>query len=279
MIEWIAVILLGVIEGVTEFLPISSTGHLLLVEYLFKARTGLEQQSDLFNTVIQCGAVLAVLVIFARRAKQLFFQWREPAARDYLLKLAGAFVVTAIGGVALKKAGLQLPEAAGPVVWATLIGGIGILAIERWMNGKTVVNEITWTCAIVVGLAQLLAAVFPGTSRSAATILAAVAIGVSRPAATEFSFLVGIPTLLSAGALQIFSAWHHAHKSGMPMAENWGRLVVATVIAAITAFLVVKWLLRFVQNHTFVVFGWYRIGLVLGLLILWFLERSIYPTA
>ncbi len=279
MIEWLAVILLGVIEGVTEFLPISSTGHLLLVEHLFKARTGLEQQSDLFNTVIQCGAVLAVLLIFARRAQQLFWQWRDPAARDYLLKLTAAFVVTALGGLGMKKAGLELPETAGPVIWATLIGGLGILAIEHWVKGKTAVSEITWTCAIVVGLGQLLAAAFPGTSRSAATILAAVALGVSRPAATEFSFLVGIPTLLSAGGLQIFSAWHHAQKLGEPMGENWGRLIVAAVVAAVTAFLVVKWLLRFVQNHTFVVFGWYRIVLVLGLLTLWFFQKSLYPAA
>ncbi len=277
MMEWVAVILLGVVEGITEFLPVSSTGHLLLVEHLFKVKAGLQQQSDLFNTVIQCGAVLAVLVIFSRRAKDLALRWREPASRDFLMKLTAAFVITGIGGVIMKKAGLQLPDTAGPVVWATLIGGAAILGVERWTQNEKATAEITWTCAIVVGLAQLLAAAFPGTSRSAATILAAVALGVSRPAATEFSFLVGIPTLLSAGALQLFSAWHHAHKLGEPMTENWGRLIVAAVVAAVTAFLVVRWLLRFVQNHTFVVFGWYRIGLVLGLFAFWFLQRSPYP--
>jgi undecaprenyl-diphosphatase len=216
-------------------------------------------------------------VIFAQRARQLIFHWREPAARQFLLKLTGAFVLTGIGGVIMKKGGLELPETAGPVAWATLVGGFVILGIEHWMKGKTVTGEITWTCAVVVGLAQLVAAAFPGTSRSAATILAAMALGVSRPAATEFSFLLGIPTLLSAGALQIFSAWHHAHKLGQPMAENWGHLIVAGLVAAITAFVVVRWLLRFVQSHTFVVFGWYRIAL--GLVVLWFMYQSTYPAA
>ncbi len=265
MMEWIAVVLLGIIEGFTEFLPVSSTGHLLLAQYLFKGQLGLAQQSDLFNTVIQCGAVLAVLVLFTQRTRQLVFEWRKPATRQFLLKLATAFFLTGIGGIALKKAGFQLPEAAGPIMWATLIGGFVIFAVEQRFKGKAPQAEISWASAVLVGLAQLLAAAFPGTSRSAATILAAMVVGASRPAATEFSFLVGIPTLLSAGALQIFLAWRHAQEQGVAMAENWGHLAVAGAVAAVTAFLAVRWLLRFVQSHTFVAFGWYRIAL--GVLI------------
>ncbi len=267
MMEWISVVVLGIIEGFTEFLPVSSTGHLLLAQYVFKGQLGLAQQSDLFNTVVQCGAVLAVLMLFSQRAKQLMFEWYRPATRQFLLKLATAFCITGVGGIALHEAGFQLPEAAGPIMWATLIGGFVIFAVERRVKGRTPQAEISWASAVLVGLAQLVAAAFPGTSRSAATILAAMVVGTSRPAATEFSFLVGIPTLLSAGALQIFVAWQRAHEQGATMAENWGHLAVAGTVAALTAFLAVKWLLRFVQTHTFVAFGWYRIALAALILL------------
>jgi undecaprenyl-diphosphatase len=267
MIEWIAVIILGIVEGLTEFLPVSSTGHLLLVEHLLNRVFGLPQRSDLFNTVIQCGAVLAVVMIFTDRAKQLAFQWREPATRQFLSKLIVAFFITAVGGVAMKKAGVRLPETAGPVAWATLVGGFAIFALERWVKGRPPQEGISWASAVGVGLAQLVAAAFPGTSRSAATILAAMLAGTARPAATEFSFLVGIPTLLSAGALQVFSSLRHAPDQ-TPAPENWLHLIVAGVVAAATAFLVVRWLLRFVQTHTFIAFGWYRIALGVAILLM-----------
>jgi undecaprenyl-diphosphatase len=256
MPDWIAVICLGIIEGVTEFLPVSSTGHLLLAEQW------LPRQSDLFNTVVQSGAVLAVIVIFSQRLKQLLFQWRDPDVQDYLFKLAGAFVITGVGGLMLKKFDFELPKTVTPVAGATLIGGILFLVVEQWLRNRPLGHQITWRIAIAVGLAQLLAAVFPGTSRSGATILAALVLGLNRPAATEFSFLLGIPTLLSASALQVFSAMRH------PPAEkiDWAMLALGSLVAALTAFAVVKWLLRFVQSHTFVGFAWYRI--VLGILIL-----------
>lgn len=264
--EWAAILVLGVIEGVTEFLPVSSTGHLLLAQYLFEQQGWVVQQSDLFNTVIQCGAVLAVVVLFTQRVRQLVVEWRGLASRRYLSRLAVAFVITAVGAVILKGAGLTLPETAGPVAWATLIGGVAIFGVERQVRGRPGQAEISWTAAVVVGLFQLVAAAFPGTSRSGATILAAMVVGTSRTAATEFSFLLGIPTLLCAGAFQIFGAWHDAHTQAVPMGEHWGRLGVASLVAALTAFLVVRWLLRFVQTHTFVGFGWYRIALGLAIL-------------
>lgn len=254
--DWLAVIILGVIEGVTEFLPVSSTGHLLI------AQRWLPRQSDLFNVVVQCGAVLAVLAVFWGRAKQLACEWRRPEARDYLCKLAAAFAVTGTGGVLLKKAGLKLPEEAAPVAWATLVGGVLLVLVERWLRGRAGRAEITWRIAFLVGAAQLLAAAFPGASRSGATILAALALGVSRPAAAEFSFLLGIPTLLAAGGLEIFSELRRHGTGG----EDWTLLALASVAAAVTAFLSVKWLLRFIQSHTFTGFGWYRIAL--GALIL-----------
>ena len=266
MIEWIAVVLLGLIEGITEFLPVSSTGHLLLTECFLRDVYGLPHRSDLFNTVIQCGAVLAVVVLFTQRVKQMIFQWRDPVVRQFIFKLAAAFFITAVGGLILKKGGLELPETAGPVAWATLIGGFVIFAVERWVKGRPRQEEMSWFSAVVVGFAQLLAAVFPGASRSGVTILAAMTAGTARKPATEFSFLLGIPTLLAAGVLQSFDAWQDARVQGVEMTEDWGQLIVAGFVAAVTAFIAVKWLLRFVQTHTFIAFGWYRIGL--GVLIL-----------
>jgi undecaprenyl-diphosphatase len=132
-----------------------------------------------------------------------------------------------------------------------------ILGIERWLKGRATTGEIAWRVALLVGVGQLIAAVFPGASRSGTTILMALALGVGRPAATEFSFLLGIPTLLAAGALKIVSEVKDHGLGG----ENWSLLALGTIVSAVTAFIVVKWLLRFVQSHTFTGFGWYRIAL------------------
>lgn len=256
MPDWMVVVLLGMVEGITEFLPVSSTGHLLLVQHW------VTRQSDLFNTVVQCGAVLAVVVIFTERIKQLLFSAHEPETRDYLVKLIAAFFITGAGGLILKRLGFTLPEDVAPVALATLIGGILFLAVEQWLQKRPLSKQITWRIAVAVGLGQLVAAVFPGASRSGTTILAALMLGLDRKMAIEFSFLLGIPTLLSAGLLQTVSALRE------PAAEpiDWGMLLLGSTVAALTAFISVKWLLRFVQSHTFVGFAWYRIALGIFLL-------------
>ncbi len=253
---WIVVILLGIIEGITEFLPVSSTGHLLIAEQWL----GLHR-SDLFNIVIQCGAVIAVLPLFPDRLRQFAFQWRDRATQIYAGKIALAFVITGFGGLAMEKAGFKLPERLQPVAWALLIGGIGFIVVERWLKGKELGKEVTWAIAVAVGLAQLVAAAFPGTSRSGATILIALILGLNRVAATEFTFLVGIPTMLAAGGLKI----HHELKHHEGPKEDWGMVALGFVVAAVVSFIAVKWLLRYIQTHTFVVFGWYRV--VLAILI------------
>ena len=223
----------------------------------------LTRQSDLFNTVIQCGAVLAVLFIFSNRIKSLFTDRKSRETRTYTAKLALAFLITGTGGLALKKLGLVLPKDPRPVAIATLVGGILILIIERALRGRKSLGHLSWTIAIAVGFAQLIAGAFPGTSRSGATILVAIAFGVSRPAATEFSFLVGIPTLLAAGALELVKAF----RAGAPT-EQWAFVLLGTLVSAVSAFIVVRWLLRYVQSHTFTPFGWYRIALGALILIL-----------
>jgi undecaprenyl-diphosphatase len=255
---WLIATLLGVIEGTTEFIPVSSTGHLLISEQW------IPRQSDLFNIVIQCGAVLAVIPLFKERFHKIIFNWRDPANRDFAVKIFGAFALTCAGGYLLDKFHFKLPEEVTPVAIALIVGGLLFLAVEGWLKNKSASNSVTWTVAIAVGLAQLVAAAFPGTSRSGATILIALMLGLSRPFATEFSFLVGIPTMLAAGALKIFKAVHHPDPTAAP--ENWSMLALTTVIAAIVSFIAVKWLLRFIQTHSFGGFGWYRI--IFGVVVL-----------
>jgi len=259
MPEWLAVIILGIIEGVTEFLPISSTGHLLIPQTL----GWLPARSELFNVVIQSGAVLAVLAVFANKVRHLAATLSEPETRDFLVKLAAAFAVTAVGGVMIRLFNIHLPEEVKPVALATLIGGLLIFLLEHLHRDKPGSNRITWTVVVAVGLAQVLAAAFPGTSRSGASILMALALGMTRPAATEFSFLLGVPTLMAAGAYQMTSEF----SNGGLAEENLPMLFLGTVVSAVSAFLVVKWLIRFVQGHTFNGFAWYRVALGAFLLV------------
>ena len=256
--NWLTSILLGIIEGITEFLPVSSTGHLLVPQQL----GWLEKQTDLFNIAIQSGAVIAVLFNFTDRVKQLTLRWREPEARDYLAKLLIAFVITGVGGLLIDKLGFELPEDVLPVAVALLVGGVLFVVVEKKIGARASLAKVTWAIAIAVGFGQLLAAVFPGTSRSGATVLIALLMGLRRVPAIEFTFLLGVPTLLAAGAYKVFQAVRAESVS-----EDWGQLILATGVSAITAFVSVRWLLRYIETHTFVAFGWYRIALGLTLII------------
>lgn len=276
MSDLLSALLLGIIEGITEFLPISSTGHLLIAQYWLGAR------SDLFNIAIQAGAILAVVFIYWRKLLALIaaFAGRplvgaegEAAhvisARNYLMKLALAFAVTAIGGLLVKKLGWQLPDNVTPIAWALIIGAIWMLLAEHLAAQRAKAigerHEIAWFTAVLVGIAQVVAGVFPGTSRSASTIFVALLAGTtSRAAATEFAFLVGIPTMFAATGYEFISLW----RSGGIANENWGALAVAFLASMITAFVAVKWLLRYIQSHRFTAFAWYRVLLGAALLIL-----------
>jgi len=256
--ETINTIALGVIEGITEFLPISSTGHLLVAE------KWLGERSEFFNVAIQAGAILAVVLIYWRRILTLFTRFDQPENRDYLFKLIVAFAVTGAGGLAAVKLGFKLPEHVLPIAIAELAGGVLILLIEAYFGRKPQTGAVTWSVAIWVGIGGIVAGVFPGTSRSAATIFAAMIAGLTlRPAATEFAFLVGIPTMFAATGLEYVKARHAG-----PITENWNDLAVGFVVSGIVAFIAVKWLLRYVQSHRFTLFAWYRIvlgGALLGL--------------
>ncbi len=269
----LAALLLGIIEGITEFLPISSTGHLLIAEHW------LGHRSDLFNIAIQAGAILAVVLIYRQRLWQLLHgvrQWRRAGdARDtqhpfdYVLKLGLAFAVTAVGGLGVKALGWELPETVTPIAWALILGGVWMIAAEQLAAKRAETigerSRITWTVAVLVGIAQVVAGVFPGTSRSGATIFVALLAGTtSRVAATEFAFLVGIPTMFAATAYELLAGIGN----GQATHEDWAALGVAFVASAITAFIAVKWLLRYIQTHRFTAFAIYRFVLGTALLLL-----------
>jgi undecaprenyl-diphosphatase len=256
--DLINVILLGIIEGITEFLPISSTGHLLIAERWLGAR------SDTFNVVIQAGAILAVTFIYWKRIWELLVHWRKPENRDYLAKLFVAFLITAVLGLVVAKLGFKLPETVTPIAWALVIGGIWMLAAEKLAEKQVDRSTVTWRVAILVGIAQIVAGIFPGTSRSAATIFTAMLAGTSnRAAATEFAFLVGIPTMYAASGYELLKQW----KGGGAVHEDWTALAIAFVVSAITAFIAVKWLLGYIRSHRFTPFAIYRIALGIALLL------------
>lgn len=260
MTDLLHVILLGIIEGITEFLPISSTGHLLIAEKFW-----LGQRSDLFNIGIQAGAILAVTLIYWKRIWQLLTQWRDPANRDYLLKLIVAFGITAVLGFIAVKMGFKLPETVTPIAWALVIGGFWMIGAELLAARQPERSEVTWRVAILVGIAQMVAGIFPGTSRSAATIFTAMLFGTSnRAAATEFAFLVGIPTMYAATGYELLKVL----KDGGAAHEDWSALIVGFVVSLIVAFIAVKWLLGYIRTHTFTPFAIYRIVFGVALLLL-----------
>ncbi len=258
MSDTLNTVILGIIEGITEFVPISSTGHLLIAE------RWLGERSELFNVTIQAGAILAIVLIYWRRLLNLLTRFDQRQNRDYLAKLTIAFLITASGGFIATRLGWKLPETVLPIALALLIGGILIFIIEHYVAGRPVSSTVTWKVAFWVGACQILAAVFPGTSRSASTIFAAMLAGLTlRPAATEFAFLVGIPTMFAATGYELLKVRGHAGA-----AEDWQALAIGFAVSGVVAFLAVKWLLRYVQSHRFTLFAWYRVVLGTALLAL-----------
>ncbi|WP_460822179.1 undecaprenyl-diphosphate phosphatase [Lysobacter olei] len=283
MTDLLAALLLGIIEGITEFLPISSTGHLLIAQHWLGAR------SDLFNIAIQAGAILAVVLIYWKRLWGMavaFVGYDAPApydplgvtsspaqSRDYAFKLLAAFAVTAVGGLLVKKLGWHLPDTVQPIAWALIIGAVWMVLAEQLAARRAERDgertSIAWTTAILVGVAQVVAGVFPGTSRSAATIFVALLAGTtSRAAATEFAFVVGIPTMFAATGYEVLAMM----RDGGFGQENWTELGVAFVASAVTAFVAVKWLLHYIQSHRFTAFAVYRV--LLGVALLAFLPAG-----
>src|SRR3954452_8673624 len=250
MSDLVAALILGIVEGITEFLPISSTGHLILAGELVGA-TG--ERWDVFKIVIQTGAMLAVLWEYRAR----FFRVDVALYRNLIV----AFIPAAVLGLAFSKQIKAHLFHAVPVALAFIIGGVIILLVERASLRTRVqsTQAMTWRDALKVGIAQCFALI-PGTSRSGATIIGGMLFGLSRKAATEFSFFLAVPTLVAAG---LYDLWKHRDMLSASDAPIFG---VGSVVAFVSAFVVIRWLIRYVATHDFKPFAWYRIAF--GLLVL-----------
>ncbi|HEX8611584.1 MAG TPA: undecaprenyl-diphosphate phosphatase [Telluria sp.] len=256
-------IIMGLVEGFTEFLPISSTGHLILAGSLLDFT---DEKAKVFEIVIQAGAIMAVCWEYrARIASVMRGLTSDPKAQKFMLNLIVAFLPLALLGLALGKMIKSALFKPVPVALAFIIGGIIILWVERRnkLNPPVVrvetVDDMTLLDAFKVGCAQAVALI-PGTSRSGATIIGAMMFGLPRKAATEFSFFLAIPTLLLATAYSLVKERALLSAADLPM------FGIGSIAAFISAFLCVRWLLRYISTHDFTVFAWYRI--VFGIVVL-----------
>ena len=253
---------MGVVEGLTEFLPVSSTGHLILAGSLLNFN---DARGKLFEIVIQSAAILAVVWEFrARIGATLAGVGRDPKATRLLVNVAIAFLPLALLGLVFGKM-LQAQLFNAPTVATTFIlGGLIILWAERKTHAVRVtsIDDMTWLDALKVGIAQAFALI-PGTSRSGATIIGGMLFGLSRQVATEFTFYLAIPTL---GIASIYSLYKERALLSYDDLGMWG---VGMAAAFLSAFVCVRWLLRYISSHTFVPFAWYRIGFGLLVLATW----------
>lgn len=263
----VKILIMGIVEGLTEFLPISSTGHLILTGSLLKF-TG--ETVKVFEIVIQAGAIFAVCWEYRQKiASVISGLGNDPQARKFALNLIVAFLPAAILGVLFSKKIKAVLFAPVPVALAFIIGGLIILWIERKQTTAAEnkvpariesVDDMSIMDAFKIGIAQSFALI-PGTSRSGATIIGGMWFGMSRKAATEFSFFLAIPTLLGATVYSLYKAREDLSMADLPMFS------LGTVAAFISAFFCVRWLLRYISSHNFNVFAWYRIAFGIMILI------------
>ena len=269
MIELLKAALFGIVEGITEWLPVSSTGHMILLDEFVSLRVSA-MFLKMFMVVIQLGAILAVVLLYW---KTIWPVRKDPESgklsidRDTIMlwcKVIVACVPAAVVGI-LADDWLDVHFRNWPVVSAMLIlVGIAFIVIENRNAGRQAVTrrlrDITFREALVIGLFQLIAAIFPGTSRSGATILGGIMIGVSRPVAAQFTFILAIPVMLGASLLKILK--YGLYFSGMELAI----LAVGMIVAFIVSVLVIRFIMNYIRSHDFKVFGWYRI--VLGAIVI-----------
>ncbi len=256
--------ILGIVEGMTEFLPISSTGHLIVVGSLLEFN---DERGKLFEIVIQSAAIMAVMWEYRGKITDVAagLQRGEEAARRFLINVAIAFLPLAIIGLLFGKhikAALFNPIT---VAVTSIIGALFILWAEKRSHTVTVetVDDLSWRDALKVGFAQALALI-PGTSRSGATIIGGLFFGLSRKAATEFTFFLAMPTLIAATIYEMYK------ERALLSADDLGMWAAGFIASFISAFLCVRWLLRYISSHDFTVFAWYRIAFGLMVLITYY---------
>ena len=263
--EWWQAIVLGLVEGITEYLPVSSTGHLILAERLL----GMPRSdaADAYAVCIQGGAILAVVGLYFRRMVQMLrgLVGLDPDGRRLLGHLAVGVAPAVVFGLLLERHIKTVLFGLWPVAAAWLLGGVAILLVARWMHtarpdatAGTPLEAMTWKVALAVGLAQCLA-LWPGTSRSLVTILAAVLLGLSLEAAVELSFLLGVIVLTGA-------AGKDALANGQVILSELGlgSALLGVAVAGLSAAVAVAFLVAYLRRHSLAVFGWYRIALAVG---------------
>jgi undecaprenyl-diphosphatase len=252
--------ILGIVEGLTEFLPISSTGHLILAGALLNFN---DEKGKVFEIVIQLGAILAVCWEYRHKLAEVISQLpRQEEARRFVFNLLIAFLPAAVLGLLfIKTIKLYLFKPV-PVALAFIVGGVLILWAERRQHRVSVerVEDMSWRDALKIGFAQALSLI-PGTSRSGATIIGGLFFGLSRKAATEFSFFLAIPTMFAATFYDVFK-----HRNALHF-DDLGMFAVGFVTAFVSAFLAVRGLLRYISRHDFTLFAWYRIAFGLVVLV------------
>jgi len=262
--NWWQAALLGIVEGITEYLPISSTGHLILVQRWLGIANGTS--ANAYAICIQAGAIVAVLGLYAKRVRQMItgLIGHDPPGRRLAFNMTIAFVPAAVFGLLLDDLIDQYLFGLWPVVAAWFVGGVAILLVAWYRKrvGKTPtigldLDHLTWKMALIVGMAQCVA-MWPGTSRSLMTIVGGVWVGLSLPAAVEFSFLLGVVTL---GAATGYKALDH----GPLMIESygWGAILIGFIFALASAVVAVKWMVAYLQKHGLAAFGYYRVALAL----------------
>ena len=278
-------IILGIVEGITEYLPVSSTGHLILASSLLGLDQRIDKDSlDAFEIVIQGGAILAVLGLYRARVWQMLcgLLGRDAQGLRLAMNVVIAFLPAAALGALLGgtiKRHLFFPV---PVLSALAVGGVAMIVIGRWHDGRVHgtrgasetpprdvnLDALTVGQAIVIGLLQCLA-MWPGTSRSMVTIVGGMLVGMKPRSAAEFSFILGLPTL---GAACVYSAWKNLRGGGVNMLDAIGAapLLLGLVVATVSAAVAVRWLVSFLTRHGLAIFGWYRVALsVLMAVLIW----------
>ena len=270
LIEILKAVLFGIVEGITEWLPISSTGHMILVDQFVHLNVSADFYK-MFEVVIQLGAIMAVVVLFWNKLWPFHIKNEKPAWKDgalsMWLKIIVAVIPAAIIGVLFDDKIDELFYHPVPVAIALIVVGVLFIVVETIMKGikPSISNfgQITYKAAVIIGLFQVLAAVFPGTSRSGATIIGALLIGVSRATAAEFTFFLAVPVMFGASLLKVIKYI----AAGVAMTgSELVILVIGTLVAFIVSVFVIKFLMSYIKKHDFKVFGWYRI--VLGILVL-----------
>lgn len=273
MLELIKAIIYGIVEGITEWLPISSTGHMILLEQLLPFQNVSEGFFEMFDVVIQLGAILAVVVLFWHR----LWPFRIPGSGEkgvlsYIntdimtmwFKILVSCVPAAVIGILFDDVLNELFYRYQVVAIALIVFGIAFILIENWNKGRKPkicrMSELSYQAAVWIGVFQVIAAVFPGTSRSGATILGALLIGVSRKVAAEYTFFLAVPVMFGASLLKLVKFGLHF------TALELGCLLAGCVVAFVVSLFVLRFLIDYIRKHDFKVFGWYRI--ILGMIVL-----------